>query len=668
MRPIALFLALTAVLALPGCKKSTPPPTNSTGDSIDASTPVEIVPPLISQATRFGLAARLSKDTPFFIGSVDLGKHIEALKSSRYWTQVFAFIEDKTPSEPGTLPLTADDLAKSTVGDFAIAFGRDSGPAIRKLMELQALYSELTYYTMMAGGSASLMGGAPKSEDLMADAIAMPGLIDRVLALAKDVQVPTFFVGAKLETGDQLIQSLKTYLESSDKLRSARKSSLTTPLGETLEIREWKAGTWITDELVKTALESAPEDKRASIDAQLRELDTILSEKTLCLAFGKISDHAVIVLAPDRSAVEFVSDPNESLLARNDLRQMAESLINENLAALAVWSGSHLQQWIDPQPSKPILDGLLGGLRSSQMFAPMVDAIMPQVDTLEVAEAAFNDRQYDDGAAVFWWRDGLHGKTLGGASTADWILDQPLKFAPLLDTPGLVLGMDGHSASSDIGRAYFESMMGVLYGAGKQALGAGLAGPTFGEMAKIIDTEVIPQLEQAYDASKTIYTKALGSESAYIVDLGGQMPMLWGMSEPPKNKPMLRLAAVHDVKNRALVSTSWLRLETALSSAMTKIPSPIPLGGISKPIESERFGVTTYHQPPLFDSPDLLPCASLSDKLYILGSSDDAAATVDQTTRLWAAPFGTLDATFTKKDNRVHGTIDWSIRDLSNID
>lgn len=709
---ILLLLPTLAVLStLTGCKK--PPPSGDTPQaSPDASAEVKAMPPLIAEAERFGLAARLPKDTPLFMGSVELGKHIDALKKSRYWTQAFAFIEDKTPAEPGMLPMTADDLAKSTIGDIAVAFGRDSGPAIRKLMELQALYSELTYYTMMAGGSASLMGGTPKTEDLMSDALAMPGLMDRVMELAKGLQVPTIFFGAKLENNGDLLSSLRQFLESSEELRSARVSTLTTPLGETLEIREWKADAWVTDDILNQALEGVAEEQRASIDSQFRELDKILSEKTLCLAFGTVSDHVIIALATDRSAIEFVSDPRESLLARDDLRAVAESSVDQNLAAIAVWTGSHLEQWIDRQPSKPILDGLLGGLKSSEMFGPMVDSIMPEITAFGVAEASFHDRDYDDGAAVFWWKDGLHGKTIGGASTREWILDQPLKFAPLLETPGLVFGIDGHGSSSEVGRAYFETAMAVIYGAARQALAAGLAGPNFGEMAKLVDTEVIPQIAEAYDASKTLYSKALGSESAYVVDLGGQMPMLWGMTEAPKNKPMLRLAAVHDVKNRALISTSWLRLETALSSAMKKIPSPIPLGGMSQPMESERFGITTYHQPPLFDSPDLLPCASLSDKLYILGtskalneelafqlkenagapapaglrfrvnfknvrrlaelagsfSSEDTASTVDQSTRLWAAPFGTLDGTFTNEGGRVHGTIDWSIRDLSNID
>lgn len=190
------------------------------------------------------------------------------------------------------------------------------------------------------------------------------------------------------------------------------------------------------------------------------------------------------------------------------------------------------------------------------------------------------------------------------------------------------------------------------------------------------------------------------------------MPMVWGMTEPPKGLPMLRLASVHDVKNRALISTSWLRIETALSNSMTKLPLPMNVGGVSDPIESKRFGITTYHQAPLFDSPDLLPCASLNDDLYILGtskrlneeiafqinetadqhkpsglrvrinfknlrrlaevaggfSSEDAAATVDQSTKLWAAPFGLLDAHYTESNGRVKGRIDWEIRDLSTID
>lgn len=707
MRYLLLYSAVL-VLGLSGCGK-TPP---ATPEAQTPQTEAESKhPPLIEQASRFGLAARLPQDTPFFVGTVGLDTHLTALKASRYWKEVIAYADDKAPASTSDLPTSMEDLTDFPLEEFSLAFGADSGPAIQSLIQLRALYTELTYYGMMAGSSASLLSGSPKPDDIIGDILSMPGLLDRVSAWATDFQFPTVILGAKLKNGDETLQSLRRFLESSEDLRSARSSTLTTPRGETLEIREWKLDTWLTQKRIDDAIASLPEDNTTVTADDIERLRTILVEKTICLAFGIVSDHVVLVAAPDRSSIQFVSDPNESLLARADTQTVAEPVIEKNLAGLVLWSGPFLQQLIDTQPSKPILEGALNGLRSNEMFAPMVDAIADKAATFAAAEAVYHRRNYDEGAAVFWWDKGLHSQTIGGANTKDWSLSKPLQFEPLLDTPGLVFGFNGHSDPSTKGRLYFESGMVLIHAAAQQALTAGLAGETFGQIGAMVDAEVIPQIEQAYDASKTLYTKALDSESAFIVELGGQMPMVWGMTEVPKDKPMLRLAAVHDVRNRALLSQSWLRIETALGSALTKIPSPIPLS-MSQPMQSERFGVSTYHQPPLFDSPDLLPSASVNDDIYILGSSkslneelafqikenaetaansglrlrldfknlrklletassfasEDSAATTTEATQLWAAPFGRLDATFTEENDRVRGQIDWSIRDMLDYD
>lgn len=703
------FLLAASVVALCGCEKQAPAPPQSSDSA--ASTPEVVEPPLFEQAERFGLAARLPVDTPLYLGSVSLGKHLEALKQSRYWKESMAYLDDKAPADSASLPTSISDWSKAPLDEFSMALGKDSGTAVRSLLDLQALYSELTYYGMMAGSSASLVSGSPKAGDLVGDMVSMPGLVERLIGWAKTFQFPTLILGAELENAEDTLESLKRLLESSEELRQARTSKLTTPKGETLEIREWKLETWLTPEWVSQLIENLPEDNQAAVADGIEQLRKILAEKTICLASGLVAGHAVLILAPERGSIEFVSDPAESLLARSDLQVIAEPLIEKNLAALSVWDGELLEQAVDSQPTKPMLEGALKGLRSNEMFAPMVDAIMPEVSAFSAAEAGYNEREYDHGAAVFWWDGGLHGQTIGGASTKDWILTQPLRFESLLDTPGLVFGFDGHSGTSGKGRPYFESAMALVYAAAQQALKAGLAGESFGQIGVIVDKEVIPQIKEAYDASKTLYSKALNSESAFIVDLGGQMPMVWGMSEAPKGKPMLRLAAVHDVRNRALLSQSWLRAETALGSALTKIPSPIPLS-MSSPIQSERYGVMSYHQAPLFDSPDLLPCASVNDTLYILGTSkslneelafqlkenegrlgepglhlriqfknlrklievassfasDEAAATAGASTKLWAAPFGLLDARFTEQDNRVRGEIGWAIRDLMDYD
>jgi hypothetical protein len=106
------------------------------------------------------------------------------------------------------------------------------------------------------------------------------------------------------------------------------------------------------------------------------------------------------------------------------------------------------------------------------------------------------------------------------------------------------------------------------------------------------------------------------------------LPML-----PPEAKGMKfpRITTINEVTNRAEVGKAWTLMSESINGLSAAFgggaPSPDkpPVFALPDPINSEKNGVTTYFYGMPFFAGDLLPSASINDKLLILSSSKDAA-------------------------------------------
>ncbi|MDZ4288267.1 MAG: hypothetical protein U0984_09920, partial [Prosthecobacter sp.] len=132
-------------------------------------------------------------------------------------------------------------------------------------------------------------------------------------------------------------------------------------------------------------------------------------------------------------------------------------------------------------------------------------------------------------------------------------------------------------------------------------------------------------LVSMYTASKTLYQKSLGTESAVVIDLKGQAPAL-PAEQPPGTKPekpaawVPRIAGVYELTDPSGLADSWQVIEANLNQALKSMPLPMPLGGMT-PVSSDKNGITTWFYPLPIGGNDLLPCVSVNDKVFMLGTS-----------------------------------------------
>jgi hypothetical protein len=221
---------------------------------------------------------------------------------------------------------------------------------------------------------------------------------------------------------------------------------------------------------------------------------------------------------------------------------------------------------------------------------------------------------------------------------------------------------------------------------------------------------VLPGVLSVYDGTKTIWQKALGGDGAIILDTGGKMPLLPGLPPGGDAVPLPRFAMVHEIKNRELIGVSWQNMEAALQPLLKQVPAPQPVE-LPPAVMKRSADLTSYFYTLPFESEDLVPCASLTEKLFMLGTSRaqqirfaenvkqpghalaagmrvrmnftklreflKAFATVRaqnggadglKAALKWLEPFETMDLRLWSEESQGRGTLSWKIHDVLSYD
>lgn len=585
--------------------------------------PASAVPvnPLIANAGRLGMAARMPKSTELFIGTANFKAQREALEKTEYWKTLNAFLQDNKPaSDKKEEALNA--LQDVKVEDFFIAWGKGSSPALKWVTDLNRIYSEYTYRTLITGiaGGAGKEGGS-SAQAMLASAAASPALIAEACALLERVELMPIVLGVKTADPAKLLNELIPADNPPLWLGGLLKGDLTTQTGGKFTTYQGTFGIWLTEQVQKdwvAGVESSIQDP--TLIARLKAALAKVANVKFSLAFGTQDGYAIAAGGPDLHHLEFAAKPADSILALPELGYAA-SKADKDILGLFHADASVLKAAQNDQPLTPALRGALNGLTATPVFSALAKQIEPKLEALSVTEKAFFKRNFTTASAILWWDNGLHMDAAGGVTPENTLVTAPLKFGALLDTPGALLTAVGHAPASNAGRAYFESWMDLIYTAVGGFIQTGLGGDQALGIYALVDKGAIPPLKDMYNASKALYQKSLGTESALVIDLHGQVPMIPGVTPvdgPPPGAWLPRIASVNDLIDRPLLSQSWQKMETSLNQGLKTVP--IPVVNLS-PISSDKNGVSTWFYPLPMGGNDLLPCASVNDKIFILGSS-----------------------------------------------
>jgi hypothetical protein len=297
---------------------------------------------------------------------------------------------------------------------------------------------------------------------------------------------------------------------------------------------------------------------------------------------------------------------------------------------------------MDEQPFTPMLRGVVGAMKENPMFGSIGAVLDRQLADYTPAEAAVFKREITAQAAAIWWDRGVHLESFGGARFSAFELAKSLQYARVVDRPGVVAAFVYQRSLpfEKFQREWLEKLFGMIYTAAQELVKAGIAGPQGGQSFAMFEGLALPALKKVYAADRELSEKGLGGEAAFVIDVNGKMPSLPGIPIEAKDMKFPRITTISEVVNRAVVAASWKKINDSISESIGVLAgggagsrdkagnaagAPTPGLVLPDPISSEKNGVTSYFYGLPFFAGDLLPCASINDRMLLLSTSKDCA-------------------------------------------
>ncbi len=643
--PVALVLLIAPCLSQCGKKDAAPAP--------DSSKPAAVTPgkppvSLVAQAPMLGFAGRLPASTELYIGSANFKPHLETLKKSAFYKEISALANDKTPA-PASGDKSMKALQKLWGDEMFIAGAAGMTEFATWLRTFNRLYNELNFRMLMTGAAAKT--GVTGSEDapkgfnpavLLQSLLADPSQLDRASDVIAKFDLPPMIFGVKVENPAEVARDLipEEILKSmpADKITI---SDFKSPDGSTFKTLSTEGGKLLTNEMKQKMLDNLPP---AFNDRSRKSIDKILTDfqgKKFAVAWGPVGDHLIFALGKNLNHLNFTADTGTSLLSKTELTQLSP-YANKNLLVLSYASAGVLEGMMDNQPLTPMLRGVVGAMKENPMFSALATKLDNQMSDYTPAESALFKMEISTQVAAIWWDRGLHMESFGGARSKAFELAKNLQYAHLVDQPGVIAAFAYQRSRpfEKFQREWMEKLFGMIYTSAQELMKTGIAGEQGAKGFARFEGLMMPMLKKLYEADRELTEKGLGGEAAFVMDVNGKMPSLPNIPIEAKDMKFPRITTISEVINRDVVAASWKKMNDTITEAIGTFAGgaggppnakgnaagAAPSGMVlPDPISTEKNGVTTWFYGLPFFVGDMLPCASINDKLLVLSTSKNCA-------------------------------------------
>lgn len=622
--PLGLFLSQC------GKKEESPAPGS---EAATPSTPAPKPPSLADHAAKLGFAAKLPASTELFLGTTQLKTHLDAFKKSAYWKDFDGLIQDKMPAP--TAGDKSQEIFKKLWGDDVfIAGGAGFAREVAMIKELNQLYNEMNFKVLMSGSTAKAADpdAQPNPLAMFQSLLTDPTYVERFAGLTTRFELPPLLIGMKVANPAEIMKEMFNEKMLSGKSGNIKLTDLKTPDGFDFKTITVDMNELMPESQKKEMLDKLPKEMPESTRQTISKLIDDLRTKKLLFAVGAVGDHLILACGKNLDHLKFTQDPANSLLSKPELAPLVP-FAGKNLCALTYASSATLTAMNDPQPILPMLRGVISAMKESEIFREMAGKLDTQLTELAPLEAKVYGSKWTDLTGIAWWDKGFHMENFGGPESRFMQGDKALSYSPLINKPGVLFGMAYHRDAGyekDV-HAWLEKLASMIYSGAQELVKAGVAGQEGGQQFAMFEQVFLPVWKKFYQADKDMSEKGLGSEQGFVVDLNGKMPTLPMLPPEAKGMKFPRITSLHEVANRAEVGKAWTVMSESINGLSAALgggassPDKPPLFALPDPINSEKNGVTTYFYGLPFFAGDMLPCASINDKLLILSSSKDAA-------------------------------------------
>ena len=632
-RPIQALLSSAAALviatAFTACDKKSAdqpaPPSGATpaapGEPAKAIEKVKsaVAPAAVDVAAisgAYGIAAMLPKDVEGF--GVNYRLHDLWVKlSESNWAKTFINLPilKKEPKFQQSLQqwnspqaMKGREILESVLGvEFAAVecagFTEKFMPWVDLIGELQAMNFQRGFMTAMSGGQP------PDSQKLLRE--AMPELIP---ALVKCDVPPLLFAFKALKSKAEMDAVLSMGIA---KLGEKLPPGVAIGKFKVSDKYDFQAITLDAAKLVEAMQEEMIRGQLAELlgdEAKAKETVATLKKKHIEIAWGWVGDYLILSLGSDHAHVKFAGGPADSALAIPAVARRAVEFAAKKPLSVGY-------------AAAPMLEKLHGKLEFADAFKKVSDelstllkpehiaAMQADVKKFEGKAQALYAAKFDPMISVSYLEGGIRAETFGGAQMTALDGSKPLSFASLL-TPAAFAFANSRSNPANDGKVadLIEDGTGMLWG-WYDKYGRTMVPEDERASAGMAEAMALPMLKDLWASGRKL-SKALGNETAFILDLNGNMPKIPNLPPNLAEGKVPRIAWVAQMKDRAGVSEAWAGFSKVIKQLAAFAP-----GGVPDPVMKKDGEVELHYLELPIPTDDLLPHVAISKDRWIISTS-----------------------------------------------
>jgi hypothetical protein len=351
-------------------------------------------------------------------------------------------------------------------------------------------------------------------------------------------------------------------------------------------------------------------------EGKAKQTVELLKKKRIEIAWGWVGDYLFVSVGTDHAHIRFAGSVADSALSIPAVARIAAQFAGKKPTGLGYASAAAMEkirgsvEFADK--FKKISDELSTLLKPEHITAMQAD-----VKKFEGKVQALYHVKFDPLVSVGYWDGGLHGETFGGAQLRDLDTTKPLGLAALL-TKSAFIFTDSRSNSANNGKYadLIEDGAAMLWG-WYEKYGRTMVPENERAGATMAEAMALPMVKDLWAASRKL-SKALGDESAFILDLNGSVPKVPNLPPNFAIGKVPRIAWVAELKDRAGVSEAW----TGFSKIIKMLAQFAPGGAPVPDPTMKKDGDVEIHFIELpVPTDDLLPHIAISKDRWIFSTS-----------------------------------------------
>lgn len=616
VRHYSAALLLSAVPFVASCSKNEEAGAGGSGSNKTAA--VSSIPSVPVTASEWGFTARLPKSTEMFVSAYRLGEAVTSFKNSGFVKKLLSIPEVAQEINLDQLQTMLDNnadakvllslLEKEAVWSASEGFTENTLKIVRSLGPIIQASIKSSIEARSAAPAADAPPVPAFAKLMQSDPAAVSAAIQGLL----DSDIPPVLValnagGSKTKI-DEMIKGALGMMppEAKDKVESG-----------TFKVEDKHEFQSLTFKVSKAIPPEAVEQVKAQLGqlvgdpAKAASLTGKLLAKTVELSWGWVDDNLVIGLGRDHSHVTLAA-PAEGVFSVPAVASRAGAWQAKKPITLSYSS----------QKTNEAISAALGGLmetvvsimQSGSGRAPFpMDPIIADLKKLSARASELFPSKVSASVAATWWDGGLHLESFGGPVSDAYDSSKPLIYGSLAGPSTVLLSESRvNEASRDKAFAFLEEAASTLWASFEKNIKPNL--PPDAQQNLAMTGMVIPMVKE-YWKSIQVFRSALGSESAFIVNLDGTMPALPQIPPDFKDMKIPRILAVSDLKDASKLSEAW----TGFSAPLGMLAAQA--GMKPEPLEKKEGNVTMWGFQLPMDTGDVWPHTAVSGERWYFGTS-----------------------------------------------